>query len=115
MVFSQFISKVYTQTFPADHAIELMKQIIFEHKDRIWNGDFILDLLNVVLKNSLMQFRQEFFQQIFGVIMGTNVTPIVANIYIWQNWKKSYKKNVQQTQNLYGQYVMSDSLTMVLG
>ena len=53
-----------------DHTIELMKEIIFEHKDVISNADFILDLLNMVLKNSLMQFREEFFQQIFGVIMG---------------------------------------------
>ena len=29
-----------------------------------------------------MTFNGEYFQQIFGVIMGTNVAPILANIYL---------------------------------
>ena len=33
--------------------------------------------LNVILKNSLMNFNREYFQQIFGVIMGTNIAPIL--------------------------------------
>ena len=28
-----------------------------------------------------MEFRGEYFQQIFGIIMGTNVAPILANLY----------------------------------
>ena len=42
------------------------------------NADFILDLLDVMLKNSLMQFREEFF----GVIIRTNVASILANLYM---------------------------------
>ena len=41
-----------------------------------------MELLDVILKNSLMTFDGEYFQQIFGVIMGTNVAPILANIYM---------------------------------
>ena len=40
------------------------------------NADFVVELLNVILKNSLMTFSGEYFQQFFGVIMGTNVAPI---------------------------------------
>ena len=29
-----------------------------------------------------MTFKGEYFQQIFGIIMGTNVVPILANIYL---------------------------------
>ena len=36
----------------------------------------------MVLKNSLMQFREECFQKIFEVIMGKNVSPILANLYM---------------------------------
>ena len=43
-----------------------MKEIIYENKDIISNADFILDLLDVVLKNSIMQFQEEFFQQMFA-------------------------------------------------
>ena len=39
-----------------------------------------------------MPFDGEYFQQIFGVIMGTNVSPILAYIYIWLNWKKLLKE-----------------------
>ena len=53
-----------------------------EFKDVIPNADFMVELLNVILKNSLMTFNGEYFQQIFGVIMGTNVAPILANIYL---------------------------------
>ena len=80
-LFTIDFKSLYTN-IPVDHAIEMMKEIIFEHKDIISNGDFILDLLNLVLKNSLMQFREEFFQQIFEVIMGTNVAPILVNLYM---------------------------------
>ena len=80
-LFTIDFKSLYTN-IPVDHAIELMKEIIYENKDIISNADFILDLLDVVLKNSLMQFREEFFQQIFGVIMGTNVAPILANLYM---------------------------------
>ena len=29
-----------------------------------------------------MQFNGEYFQQIFGIIMGTNVAPFFANLYL---------------------------------
>ena len=36
----------------------------------------------------LMSFDGEYFQQIFGVIMGTNAPPILANIYMAKNLLK---------------------------
>ena len=64
------------------HAVELMKEIVFEYKDVISNAEFIIDSLVLVLENSLLEFRGEYFLQIFGIIMGTNVAPILANLYI---------------------------------
>ena len=29
-----------------------------------------------------MTFDKEYFQQIFGIIMGTNLAPILANLYL---------------------------------
>ena len=46
------------------------------------NAKFIIELLNFIIKNSLMTFNGEYFQQIFGVITGTNVAPILADIYL---------------------------------
>ena len=42
----------------------------------------MVELLEVILKNSLMTFDRVYFQKIFGVIVGTNVAPILANIYM---------------------------------
>ena len=38
--------------------------------------------LGLVLRNSQMSFYKEYFEQIFGIIMGTNIAPILANIYM---------------------------------
>ena len=65
-----------------------MKEIVFEYKDVISNAVFIIDSLVLVLENSLMEFRGEYFLQIFGIIMGTNVAPILANLYIAKLEKK---------------------------
>ena len=70
-----------------------MKEIVFEYKDVISNAEFIIDLLELVLENSLMEFRDEYFQQFFGIIMGTNVAPILANLYFAKLEKKSEGKN----------------------
>ena len=46
------------------------------------NTHFIIELLDLVLHSSLMVFDGEYFQQIFGLIMGTNVAPILTNMYM---------------------------------
>ena len=78
---------------PVTHAIELMKEIGFEYKDVISNAEFIIDLLELVLENSLMEFNGEYFQQFFGIIMSTNVAPILANLYLCATGKNSEGKN----------------------
>ena len=48
----------------------------------------MLNLCSIIehsFKNSLITFEGEYFQQIFGMIMGTNVAPILANIYRLEN------------------------------
>ena len=69
---------------PVQHTIELRKELVNEYKDVIANADFVIDLLELVLDNSLLEFYGEYFQQIFGIIciMGTNVAPILANLYL---------------------------------
>ena len=46
------------------------------------NAHFVIELLEIVLKNSLMTFDKEYFQQIFEIKMGTNLAPILANLYM---------------------------------
>ena len=70
-----------------------MKELVFEYKDIISNAEFIIDLLEIVLENGLLEFHGKFFQQFFGIIMGTNVAPIRANLYLAKREKKSEAKN----------------------
>ena len=69
-----------------------MKELVFEYKDVISNAEFIIDLLEIVLENGLMEFHGEYFQHFFGIIMGTNVAPIRANLYIAKQGGKSEGK-----------------------
>ena len=65
-----------------EDAINSNQELVMEFNYVIPNAKFAIELLNVMLKNSLMAFNREYFQQIFRVIMGTNVAPILANIYL---------------------------------
>ena len=63
-----------------EDAVECIIKLVEEYEHVIPNANFIVEILKIVLKNSLMAFDGEYFQQIFGVIMGTNVAPILANL-----------------------------------
>jgi hypothetical protein len=65
-----------------EDAIQCIIELVEEYKNIIPNANFIVEILKIVLRNSLMNFDGEYFQQIFGVIMGTNVAPILANLYM---------------------------------
>ena len=67
---------------PLRDAIELIFKLLFTFQNVIPNAHLVLELLDLVLNKSLRQFDGEYFQQTFGVIMGTNVAPILANIYL---------------------------------
>ena len=54
--------------------------MVWEYQDIFPDAEFVVELLEVILNNSLMAFDGEYFQQIVGVIMGTNVAPILTNI-----------------------------------
>ena len=72
---------LYTNS-PVEDAIKCIIELVEGYENVIPNTNFIIELLEIVLRNSLMTFDGEYFQQIFGVIMGTNVAPILANKYM---------------------------------
>ena len=96
-LFTVDFKSLYTN-IPVQHAIELMKELVLEYKNVLTNSDFVIELLELVLKNSLMEFRGEYFQQIFGIIMGTNVAPILAKLYMAKLEKFLKEKKPKTTQ-----------------
>ena len=59
-----------------------MKRLFFKYQNIIPNAHLILELMELVLNNAVMTFQKEFFKQILGIVMGTNLAPILTNIYM---------------------------------
>ena len=91
-LFTIDFKSLYTN-IPVEDAINSIKQLVWEYQDVIPNAEFIVELLEVILKNSLMSFDGEYFQQFFRVIMGTNVALILANIYMAKLKRKKQNKH----------------------
>ena len=80
-LFTIDFSSLYTNISVKD-AMELMKRLFFKYQNMIPNAHLILELMDLVLKGAIMKFQEEFFIQIMGIVMGTNLAPILANIYM---------------------------------
>ena len=85
-LFTIDFKSLYTN-IPVEDAIKCIIELVNEHQDVIPNANFIIELLEIVLRNSLMSFDGEYFQQIFGVIMGTNVDQSSLT-NTWLGWNK---------------------------
>ena len=78
------VVSLYTN-IPVDHAIEVLKQLIQENIDlfpRKDLADFMIEMLEFVLKHNVMEYKQMVFKQIFGIAMGTPLAPVLANLYL---------------------------------
>ena len=64
-------------------AKELMKRLFFKYQNIIPNANLLRELMEIVLNGAIMKFQEEFFMQILGIVMGTNLAPALAK-YIWQ-------------------------------
>jgi hypothetical protein len=61
---------------------ELLKQHPRQDTTDQGEREFVIDLLEFVLHTNLFEFDRKAFQQIFGIAMGTNLAPTLANIYL---------------------------------
>ena len=41
-----------------------------------------MELMDLVLNCAIMKFQEDFFMQIVGIVMGTNLAPILEKIYM---------------------------------
>ena len=68
-LFTIDFKSLYTN-IPVDDAINSIKKLSFDYHNVLLNVHFIIKLLDLVLNSSLMVFDGEYFQHIFGLIMG---------------------------------------------
>ena len=53
-----------------------------EHSDKCTEDD-IINILEFLVENIFVVFRGKVFQQIFGIPMGTNWAPLLADIFLY--------------------------------
>ena len=63
-------------------ALELLKRLFFKYQNVIPNAHLLIELIELVLNSAVMEFQKVFYKQILGIVMGTNLAPILANIYM---------------------------------
>ena len=62
-------------------ATKIMKKLFFRYQNINSNTHFILELMKLVLNCAIMKFQEDFFLQILGIVMGTNLASILTNIH----------------------------------
>ena len=57
-----------------------------------------MDLMDLVLHSAIMKFQEDFCMQVLGIVMGTNLAPILTNIYMLEEelYIICKKKNIVQ-------------------
>ena len=72
-----------------DEIIDICVKKLFKTPDTLVKGisknDF-RDLLNLATKESFFTFNNKFYIQVDGVSMGSLLGPVLANIFLSQNW-----------------------------
>ena len=75
------ISALYTNIQRGD-AVEAVKKILETRKDKTIPSDFIIELLDLVLKYNIFVFDDQLYQQLIGTAIGTKCAPNVADIFM---------------------------------
>ena len=62
--------------------MELMQRLFFKYQSVIPNVHLILELIELVLSCAVLKFQKKFLNFFLGIVMCTNLAPILANIYM---------------------------------
>ena len=75
------VSALYTNINRED-AVEAVRKVLDTKKDKSIPSDFLLKLLDCVLKYNIFEFADELYIQRIGTAMGTRAAPNVADIFM---------------------------------
>ena len=81
MLVSIDVSALYTN-IPQDEGIEAVRETLLERDHPEVPTDFIIRLLEIILKNNIFEFNSELFLQLIGTAMGTRPAVSYANIFM---------------------------------
>ena len=75
------VTSLYTNISP-DEGIEEVKKFLLDRKDTSVPTEFLVRMLEQVLKLNIFEFDRKLFLQIIGTAMGTVCAPPYANIFM---------------------------------
>ena len=75
------VSGLYTN-IPQWEGLDAAIEVLEERNDKTVPTEFILELLELVLKHNIFEFNNELFIQMIGTAMGTRPAPSYANIFM---------------------------------
>ena len=81
MLVSIDVSALYTN-IPQDEGIAAVREALLEKKNSDIPAEFIIRLLEIILKYNIFEFNSELFLQLIGTAMGTRPAVSYANIFM---------------------------------
>ena len=92
------LSALYTN-IPQDEGIEAVTEALQERNNKDVPTEFIIRMLEIVLKHNVFEFNNELFIQLIGTAMGSRPAPSYANLFMA---RKIDKKIVELATRLEG-------------
>ena len=75
------VSSLYTN-IPQEEGLEAVREALYTRNNTEVPTEFILRLLEIVLKNNIFEFNGDLFLQLIGTAMGTRPAPSYANLFM---------------------------------
>ena len=72
---------LYTN-IPIEEGVEAVKEALEEREDKKTTSEFLVRLLEIVLKSNVFEFNSQLYQQLIGTAMGTKCAPNYSNIFM---------------------------------
>ena len=81
MLVSIDVSALYTN-IPQDEGIEAIREVLIERENLEVPTDFLIRLLEIILKYNIFEFNSDLYLQIIDTAMGTRPAVSYANIFM---------------------------------
>ena len=81
ILFSVDVTGLYTN-IPQDDGLEFCREALENRTDKSVPTSFLIELLNICLKNNIFEFGGKLYKQLIGTAMGIHPAPSYANIFM---------------------------------
>jgi hypothetical protein len=72
---------LYTN-IPVEEGLDAVREALEDRENKETSTEFLIRLLEIVLKSNIFEFNSELFLQLIGTAMGTKCAPNYSNIFM---------------------------------